>query len=241
MKLSTYRFGRRRVFRIKICGITNVEDARAAADAGADAIGLNFYEPSPRYVVPEIARQTAEAVGNAIAKVGVFVDAPASEILETFESVGLDWIQLHGDEPPELLAELGDRPVIKAMACREGGLGPLAEYPVAEYLERCRALDRLPRAVLIDAYAPGQVGGTGKVVDWDRLADWREALGGVPLVLAGGLTPENVDRAIATVRPRAVDTASGVESSPGKKDAVLMAAFVVAASAEFTRLGSGQQ
>ena len=222
------------MFRIKICGITNVEDAQAATDAGADAIGLNFYEKSPRVIVPETARQMAEAVGNAIAKVGVFADAPASEIVETFDRVGLDWIQLHGDEPPELLAELGDRPVIKAMACREGGLGR-----VAEYLERCRALDRLPRAVLIDAYAPGQVGGTGKVVDWDRLADWRETLGGVPLVLAGGLTPENVDRAIATVRPRAVDTASGVESSPGKKDAVMVAAFVVAASAEFTRIGSG--
>ncbi len=222
------------MFRIKICGITNVEDAQAAAVAGADAIGLNFYEPSPRYIDSELARQIAVGVGDAIAKVGVFVGAPASKILETFESVGLDWIQLHGDEPPELLAELGERPVIKAMACRAGGLGP-----VAEYLDRCRVLDRLPRAVLVDAYTPGQHGGTGEVVDWDRLADWREALGGVPLVLAGGLTPENVDRAIATVRPRAVDTASGVESSPGRKDEVLVAAFVVTASAEFTRIDSG--
>ena len=222
------------MFRVKICGITSVEDGLAAAAAGADAIGLNFYEQSPRFVEREVARQTAEAVGDSLAKVGVFVDASARDVAETFDRVGLDWIQLHGDEPPELLADLGERPVIKAFACRAGGLAP-----VEEYLRQCRALGHLPRAVLIDAYALGKAGGTGKVVDWDRLIDWRETLGGVPLVLAGGLTPENVSQAIATVRPRGVDTASGVEASPGQKDAVKVAAFVVAASAEFTRIDAG--
>ena len=221
------------MFRVKICGITSVEDGQVAAAAGADAIGLNFYERSPRYIEPQFARRIAQTVGDTVAKVGVFVDASSDDIAETFDQVSLDWIQLHGQEPPELLAELGERPVIKAFACGDDGLGP-----VAEYLQRCHALGRLPRAALIDASVPDQYGGTGKVVDWDRLVGWPEALGGVPLVLAGGLTAENVPRAIATVRPRAVDTASGVEQSPGKKDAAAVAAFVIAAAAEFTRIDS---
>ncbi len=222
------------MFRIKICGITNVEDGQVAAAAGADAIGLNFFEQSSRYIEPDVGRQIARAVGDTVAKVGVFVDASADVVMETYKRVGLDWIQLHGNEPPEMLAELGERPVIKAFACGDEGLGPATEY-----LRRCRQLGRVPRAALIDASVAGQFGGTGKMVNWDRLVDWPQSLEGTPLILAGGLTAENVAGAIRAVHPRAVDTASGVEESAGKKDAAAVAAFVIAAAGEFSRNDSG--
>jgi phosphoribosylanthranilate isomerase len=209
------------MFRIKICGITTVDDARVAASAGADAVGLNFYPKSPRWIDADQARRIVEALPDGVAKVGLFVNPPEADVCRTFDDLRLDLVQLHGDKPPEFLARLGDRPVVRAFRLGEAGLAP-----VVEYLDRCRRLDCLPRMVLLDSLVKGAYGGTGKVTDWTAAArypvgDWHP-----PLVLAGGLTPDNVAEAIRAVRPAAVDTASGVESSPGRKAEAAVRQFV---------------
>jgi phosphoribosylanthranilate isomerase len=216
------------MFRVKICGITTVEDALAVARSGADAVGLNFVAQSPRFVGHDQARGIAQALPSQVVKVGVFVNAADQEVCRTFDEIGLDLIQLHGDEPPEFLTRLGDRPVMRAFRLGKGGL-----EAVADYLEQCRRLDCLPRLILVDSSTEGAYGGTGRVADWTvvsryPLRDWQP-----PLVLAGGLTPENVAEAIRTVRPAAVDTASGAESSPGRKAEALVRQFVEAAAAAF--------
>lgn len=216
------------MFRIKICGISSVDDAESVTRAGADAVGLNFYANSPRYVTLEQARPIVDVLPDRIVKVGLFVNAAADQVAGTFDRLGLDLIQLHGDEPPELLAALGDRPVMRAFRPGPGGL-----QPVAEYLRRCRRLGCLPRLVLLDAHVKGAYGGTGTVADWAALRQYPIEQNSPPLVLAGGLTPENVAEAIRTVRPRAVDTAGGVESSPGRKDPAAVEAFVRAACMAF--------
>jgi len=216
------------MFRIKICGITNLEDARAVADAGGDAIGLNFYKQSPRYCDIEAARSISRALPKHVRRVGVFVNSTEVEIREIYQSVGLDLIQLHGDETPELLRELRGLPVMKAFRID----GDLAN--VESYLKSCHKLSCVPRMVLVDAHQPGQFGGTGIALDWPALASKRRQLAGLPLVLAGGLTPQNVAAAITAVRPWAVDTASGVEASKGKKSVALVVAFVEAAKAAFS-------
>lgn len=214
------------MFRIKICGLTRPEDAAAAAQAGADAIGLNFAPPSPRAIEVERAQEIAAAVGPGVLKVGVFVNASAEAILACAAAVPLDAVQLHGDEPPEMLLELGDLPVIKAFRLRDGDLNPITSY-----IGGCRKLRRMPSAVLIDAYSPDARGGTGQIADWSSAEHYGVlAAPSLPgLILAGGLTADNVALAIAQVRPFGVDTASGVESSPGVKDLRRMAAFIAAA------------
>ncbi|MEQ8784740.1 MAG: phosphoribosylanthranilate isomerase [Pirellulaceae bacterium] len=218
--------GESAVFRIKICGIMRVEDAVASANAGAHAIGFNFYPPSPRHVTVGQAQEIAAEVPGEVARVGVFVNASAEEMLETARRVGLDFLQLHGDEPPELLAELTEKgaQTIRAFRCGDDGL-----TPVLEYLERCKHLACLPRAVLLDAKVPGVYGGTGKVVDWNLLRPYTGWIMDCPILLAGGLTTENVKAAINTAHPWGVDTASGVESSPGLKDIQRIQQFVAAA------------
>jgi phosphoribosylanthranilate isomerase len=218
------------MFSIKICGITSVADALTVARAGADAIGLNFYAQSPRCVDPTIARQIVEVLPGSVQKVGLFVNAPAAEVCRAFDELGLDLIQLHGDEPPEFLAQLGPRPVMRAFR-----LGPSSVDPL-KYLDDCRQLGCLPRMMLMDAYVAGQYGGTGGKCDWTIVGRYSAAVGYPPLVLAGGLTPQDVAEAIHTVRPAAVDTASGVESSPGCKDPARVEAFVRAAQAAFDTL-----
>lgn len=219
------------MFTIKICGITTVDDARAAAAAGADAVGLNFYGESPRFLPLEQAQHVAAVVPKGVLKVGLFVNAPAEAICGAYDALGLGLIQLHGDEPPEFLAELGRRPVMRAFRVGADGLPPIAEY-----LRRCGELGTPPAMVLLDAHRAGQFGGTGTPADWDHIADERSLLGDVPLALAGGLTADNVAAAIFRVRPSAVDTASGVETRPGHKDAAAMQRFVAAARAAFEQL-----
>ena len=214
------------MFRVKICGITNVDDALASARAGADALGLNFYPKSPRHITPEQARAIVEVLPRNVVKVGLFVNAPVDEVRDTFDRLGLNLIQLHGDEPPESLAELGDRPVMRAFRLGSEGLPP-----VTEYLRHCRRLGCLPRLVLIDAHVKGAYGGTGQVADWPTVKRYPVDKDDPPLVLAGGLSPSNVAEAIRAVSPAAVDTASGVESAPGKKDPAAVEAFVRAARA----------
>lgn len=219
------------MFRIKICGVTKPEDAVAALQAGADMIGLNFYSQSARYVSPEKAARIAAEVPQTT---GVFVNATADEIHRTVEQVGLDWIQLHGDETPELVAEIQSQlPLIRVQFLGKHGLQGIAEDVAA-----CTELGRPPRAVLVDATVEGEYGGTGKTADWPALANHREVMEKVPLVLAGGLQAENVAAAIATVQPDAVDTASGVESSPGVKDTQKMQSFIRNAKAAFAQLDS---
>lgn len=219
------------MFRIKICGVTRPEDAVAAVQAGADMIGLNFYPQSVRYVSPKQAASIAAEVPQTT---GVFVNATADEIHRTVEQVGLDWVQLHGDETPELVAEIKSQlPLIRVQFLGKHGL-----QAIAEDIAACTELGRPPTAVLVDATVEGEYGGTGKTADWPALANYREVMGKVPLVLAGGLQAENVAAAIATVQPDAVDTASGVEGSPGVKDTEKMQSFIRNAKAAFAQLDS---
>jgi phosphoribosylanthranilate isomerase len=216
------------MFTIKICGVTTVDDARAVAAAGADAIGINFYADSPRFVPLEQAQHVAASIPRKVVRVGVFVNAPAEAICGAYDALGLHLIQLHGGEPPEFLRELGDRPVLRAFRVGAEGLRPLAEY-----LAQCRELGTPPAMVLVDAHRPGQYGGTGMTADWDLLTRERGLLDGIPLVLAGGLNADNVADAIQQVYPTAVDAASGVESAPGRKDVDAVSRFVAAARRAF--------
>ena len=216
------------MFRVKICGITNIEDALVVARAGADAVGLNFYARSPRYITLDTARQIVAALPKEMVKVGLFVNADPADVCRVCDDLGLDLIQLHGDEPPELLAQLGGRPVMRALR-----LGTKGIRPVFECLRRCQELAAMPSLTLLDALIPGEYGGTGKTADWTVAKQYAAESGLPPLVLAGGLTPANIADAIRTVRPAAVDTASGVESSPGRKDPAAVASFIQAARAAF--------
>jgi phosphoribosylanthranilate isomerase len=209
------------MFRVKICGITSPEDAALAAAAGADAIGLNFYPPSPRFVDPQRARLIVAALPPQIVKVGLFVNAGQGEVCRTCEALGLDLVQLHGDEPPEYLRQITGRPVMRAFRIGREGLGPTRQY-----LAQCRHLGCAPRLVLLDSRVEGAYGGSGQSADWSVLSSYvRDET--APLVLAGGLSATNVAAAIAAVHPWAVDTASGVETSPGKKSAELVRRFVI--------------
>jgi phosphoribosylanthranilate isomerase len=221
------------MFQVKICGITNVLDARAVAAAGADAVGLNFYGKSPRAVDPDLARRIVAALPERIAKVGLFVNAQPEEIRRWCDSLGLDLVQLHGDEPPELLAGLAPRRLIRAFR-----VGPQGFAPVADYLARCRQLGAALEAILIDAHVEGAYGGTGEVADWSAVGRFVAEGKAPPVVLAGGLTPDNVAQAIRTASPVAVDTASGVESSVGRKDPALVESFVRRARRAFAAAGS---
>jgi len=221
------------LFRVKICGVTNVADAVEAVQAGADAIGVNFYDRSPRCVEASEARDIAAVLPEGVHCVGVFVNPELSE-LEAAVALGLHAVQLHGDEQPALLAHFRELPVIKAFRLGDDGLAP-----VRAFLEQARTLACLPAMVLIDAHRPGEYGGTGVTANWPLASEYHE-LAGPPLVLAGGLHAENVADAILTVRPAAVDTASGVEASPGVKDAKRMQAFVQAATRAFSQLDEGK-
>ena len=217
------------MFQTKICGITNPADAAAVAAAGVDAVGLNFYTGSRRYVSVERAEAIVAALPRDVLRVGLFVDSTDDEVSAAFDRLQLDLIQLHGSEPPEFIASLGERPVMKAFRLGIGGVAPIADY-----LEQCRSLGRLPDLILIDADVPGQLGGTGQTADWNLLIEEREKLGSLRLVLAGGLTADNVAEAIRRVRPDAVDTASGVEVDCPRKDPALSRQFVTAANVAFS-------
>jgi len=198
--------------RIKVCGITRPEDAAAAAAAGVDAIGLVFHPASPRAVTPAQASAVARAAGPLVTVVALFVDAPESLVREVLAAVPVGLLQFHGSESPEDCARF-ERPFLKALRMAPG----LAAEDVA-------AAYGAASGILLDSYRPGVPGGTGETFDWDRApAALRSRL-----VLAGGLTPENVGGAIARVRPAAVDVSGGVEAAPGVKDAGRIAAFAAA-------------
>lgn len=194
--------------------MTSPDDARLAADAGADAVGLVFWPASPRAVDADTARRIAEALPPFVLRVGVFVDADRETMARTAEEAGLDLLQLHGDEPPEALAGLPRR-ALKAIR-----VGPGFAPAEAERYARSAA------GLLLDTREDGAPGGTGRAFDWSLAHGLRERW--AFLVLAGGLTPETVAEAIRAVRPHGVDVSSGVESSPGRKDPAKVRAFVAA-------------
>lgn len=200
---------------VKICGITRLEDAEAAIELGAGAIGFVFWPKSPRYVDPERARTIVAALPPFIATVGVFVDQTARLVNGVAARVGLSTVQLHGDEPIEMLGEI-ERPVVKAMALRAS--------TTAEEADAWPSRVRL----LIDAHDPDQRGGTGRAVDWKRAA---AVAARRPVLLAGGLNAANVADAIRTVKPFGIDVSSGVESSPGIKDHTRLRALFDAVAA----------
>lgn len=225
------------MFRIKICGITSADDARTAAEAGADAVGINFFPGSPRYVDRSAAAAIVGALPERVAKVGVFVNATVEVIRETADRLRLDLIQLHGDETAAFLKELAElqsdrkTPVMKAFRVGADDL-----EAVLALLDECRRLDCMPRLVMIDARTGGAYGGTGNPANWELAARYAARRDLPPLVLAGGLSPANVAEAIRTVRPAAVDVASGVETSPGQKDIAKMRAFISVARTSFDNL-----
>jgi phosphoribosylanthranilate isomerase len=199
--------------RIKICGITNLQDASLATDLGAHALGFIFYPKSPRAVTLERARHIIGQLPPFVATVGVFVDEDAAKVREIASLVGLDWIQLHGSESPEYCRSMGRR-VIKGF--RVKGM---------EIFAQLTGYRGAAQAFLLDTYKPGTPGGTGETFDWDL---GRQVKKCGPIVLAGGLTPANVAQAIQMAQPAAVDVASGVEAAPGKKDPEKLRAFVEA-------------
>lgn len=204
------------MIKIKICGITNLEDATIAATLGADAIGFNFYHGSKRYISPSEAALIIEKTAMLGEKVGVFVNSSVEEIIEIEDLTHLDAIQLHGDESPEFIDQLrleSDATIIKAVR-----IGPDFDPNTVLQYEA--------DAILLDAYSEGGRGGTGLTIDWSIAKQVAELVD--QLYLAGGLTPANVAEAINAVRPYAVDVASGVESSPGIKDRAKVEAFIAA-------------
>jgi phosphoribosylanthranilate isomerase len=199
--------------RVKICGITRLEDARLAVELGAAALGFNFYRPSPRFIEPANAHGIVTQLPPLIVAVGVFADETDGEhVARVARSAGVNAVQLHGPRFPSEEEQLESFRVIRAVAVRPGS-NP-------EDWGGLRA-----SALLLDAYDPELPGGTGKTFDWNIE---REAKNYGPIILAGGLTPENVARAIREVRPYAVDVASGVESAPGIKDPANLRAFFAA-------------
>ncbi|WJN57973.1 phosphoribosylanthranilate isomerase [Pseudomonas sp. SO81] len=199
--------------RVKICGITRVEDALAAAAAGADAIGLVFYAKSPRAVSIEQARAIIAALPPFVTTVGLFVDIECDELQRILASVPLDLLQFHGDESPEQCESI-NRPYIKALRVKAGDdiAAQVNRYPGA-------------KGILLDTYVEGVPGGTGEAFDWSLVPEGLSK----PVILAGGLHADNVAAAVARVRPYAVDVSGGVEASKGIKDAEKIAAFIRAA------------
>ncbi|MBN2319033.1 MAG: phosphoribosylanthranilate isomerase [Acidobacteria bacterium] len=197
--------------KVKICGITGYEDAALAVDAGADALGFNFFPPSPRYIDPKAASAIIRRLPPFVVTVGLFVNVERPEDLErTALIAGVEVIQLHGDESPDYCRMLSNRPLIKALRIGDKPVAPdLDSYPV--------------RAFLLDVKDDVLFGGTGKSFDWNlaRGIDRKR-----PVILAGGLRPDNVQAAIRTVRPYGVDVCSGVEREPGKKDPVKLVEFM---------------
>lgn len=204
--------------RIKICGVTTPEDARLAADAGVDAVGLNFFPKSPRFVTPARAAALVRALPPFTAPVGVFVGTPMRQACAIAFQLGLRGVQTYpgGTDPEEDAFPFAHVPAFRVKDA--AGLDQIRDY-----VDAAAALGRRPSAVLIDSHVEGQFGGTGRAAPWELLAGFDP---GVPIILAGGLTPENVGDAITLVKPWGVDVASGVESAPGRKQPGLVERFV---------------
>jgi phosphoribosylanthranilate isomerase len=196
--------------RVKICGVTNLADALAAVQAGADALGLNFYEKSPRHVSLQTAAEIASQLPPFVMRVGLFVNAPEELVTRAIGECGLTMLQFHGEEPPDF--------------CTQFGLMSMKAFRIRDI----ESLKQIPEfhtdAYLLDAFSAAARGGTGETFNWDLAVEAQKF--GKPIFLAGGLTPENVADAVRKVRPFGVDVSSGVESAPGKKDHAKVRAFI---------------
>lgn len=220
---------------IKVCGVRDVATAELAAKAGASAVGLNFFTKSPRCIAPaDAARIVLALSATSTRPVGLFVNHSRDEIESIARQTGLAAIQLHGDETPEFVAELQQRHpdwgILKAFRIGE------SLCAVAEFLVECDRLNTRLDGCLLDARVDGSFGGTGKVAPWELIARDYAGTNWPPLILAGGLTPNNVAAAIKSVRPMGVDSAGGVESSPGVKETKLLARFMAEAQRAFAQL-----
>ena len=209
---------------VKICGITDPATARGVVELGASAIGLNFYAPSPRSVTAEAAREICREIGSEIDVVGLFVNHSLEAVSEIVMSCGLTTVQLHGNETPEYVARLAETAPLDIIRVYRVGASGLDE--ARSDLQQCRQLGISLRACLVDARVEGAFGGTGACAPWNLLRDEWLQDEWPPLVLAGGLHPENVAEAVRTVRPWGVDVASGVESAPGIKSLEHVRRFV---------------
>jgi phosphoribosylanthranilate isomerase len=198
--------------RIKICGITNLADALAAIEAGADALGLNFYGKSPRHVSMKTAAEISKQISPFVMRAGVFVNADEDLVTRAIAECSLSLLQFHGDEPPEFCTQFG---LMSMKAFRIRDVETLKELPKFQ-----------TDAYLLDAFSPEARGGTGEKFNWDLAVEAQKF--GKPIFLAGGLTPENVAEAVRKVKPFGVDVSSGVESSSGKKDHAKVRAFIEA-------------
>lgn len=206
----------------KICGVRDPEQAAAVAAAKPSAIGLNFFPGSVRYVSDEAAHRIVGVLPDAVSTIGVFVNEPLREVIRRVDEIGLDGVQFHGDEPPELLADF-QRRCPTTLLLRAFRYGPTGLVPISDYLSECDRLGVKLSGCLLDAHSASAYGGTGTPLPWEEL---RRALAQAvlpPVILAGGLRPENVTTALESVRPQGLDVASGVESSPGVKDPQLVA------------------
>ena len=206
-------------FKIKICGITNLEDAGVAVEAGADALGFVFYSQSPRCIASAIAKRIIAQLPPFVIPVGVFVNQEQETIRNVFDECGLAFAQLHGDETPTFCESLG-RPVLRALRLRDRG----SLLALAEYKGRMGV-----RGFVVDAFSTEAYGGTGQTVAWSLA---REVAQVAPILLAGGLTANNVQEAIRQVQPYGVDVSSGVEKSPGQKDPKKIRTFTQAVRLE---------
>ena len=206
---------------LKICGITNVADGRTAASAGVQAIGLNFYSQSPRFVQPATAHEIIQSIPPFIEVVGLFANAPITEILHVVNLLGIRTVQLHGEIDPQVVSQLHGLSVVPAFPLRDES----DVTGILHFIDQCRQLGRLPSAILVDAHVEGKFGGTGEKAPW-AIARSVVQQSSLPVMLAGGLTSKNVAQAIRTVRPWGVDVASGVEVAPGRKEAYKIRSFV---------------
>ncbi|HEO63995.1 MAG TPA: phosphoribosylanthranilate isomerase [Candidatus Omnitrophica bacterium] len=198
--------------KVKICGITNLDDAIAAVEAGADFLGFIFYKNSPRYIDPQKAKDIIQKMPQSVKKVAVFVNEKKEAVEDILKELkGIDYVQLHGDEPPQYCNNLKGAKVIKAVRVKNrDSIASLEGYGVDLFL--------------LDAHRKDLYGGTGETFDWDLAKEAK--IYNVPIILSGGLNPANVEDAIKKAEPYAVDAASGVESSPGRKDKDLIKSFI---------------
>jgi phosphoribosylanthranilate isomerase len=203
---------------VKICGVTSVSDGLAVAAAGADMIGLMFYERSPRHIPLSTATEIARALPPHVVKVGVFVNPSAEAVQRAIAECDLSLLQFHGDEPPEF--------------CTQFGVMSLKAFRVRDAASLTALTGYQTDAWLLDAFCPAALGGTGEKFNWELALEAKKL--GRPIFLAGGLTPENVAEAVRRVQPFAVDVSSGVESAPGKKDPAKVRAFIAAAKSDAT-------
>ena len=199
--------------KVKICGITNLPDGMAAAEAGADALGFVFYDQSPRHVSIAAAAAFIRQLPPFVMKVGVFVNSPEDLVLRASRECGLNLLQFHGDEPPDY--------------CLQFGLMSMKAFRIRDAASLQALRNYTTDAWLLDAYSPGRPGGTGETFNWDLALEARGW--GRPVFLAGGLTPDNVAEAVRHAQPFGVDVSSGVEATPGRKDHAKVRAFIQAA------------